>query len=1451
MANTYRDNFSKLTVLQIAKRAGWLCSYPTCRRPTVGATSDGEGEINIGTAAHICAAAPGGPRYDEKMTSAERKLASNGMWMCRDHGKAIDSVDPQFTVEKLREWKRQAEMDSWRRVLRHEELYDPEKITDTELHARVRLAAKDDLSVFSRTAKWPATSVELALEVEGFDEPFTTSALSRAVTSLDDLILIAPPGMGKTTTLFQIAKAMLANEEGSPFILPLGDWATENVSLLDSILKRPAFRYLSESDIRSAASQGGVVLMLDGWNELDIDARKRARVQVNALKAELPKLGLIVSTRRQVLDIPFGGAHVELLSLNEEQQMRIASELRGEVGKKLVDQAWRTGGIRELVSIPLYLTSLLTLPDDESFPNTKEEVLRLFVARYEKDAGHAEVLHSIMHGFQKEFLKDLATLAIRTANTAITDQEARQSIFETENALAANGQMTIKPQPESILEALVSDHILMRLGGLSGYSFQHHQFQEWYASYLVEERIVAEAGDLNWRGALQAEVFNLPAFEEPILFAIERLARGNQSQVEACGEAIIAAFEVDPILAAEMIYRSSEDVWSLISSEIQEKVMKWHASGRVDRALRFMLTTGRSEFHEQVWPLITNDNDQISLRALRNCNRFRSSILGSDAEKMIIELPQHARQVLLAEMAYNSGIDGIHLASHMAKDDPDPEVQASVVDMLAFRRADRHVISVLQNASDETFDILAQKGLVDEVDDEQVSKGIAEARERIASNSSVYQQLRSIWNARDDVDRSAELSEIISTMEIDKGRDEGANLIYELRHRYLRAISDGLLSRLRNGRTLFYGADDILASAKMSLEDDALLEIALSEGADRDAYAEAAASVLGPIAANCMIDALFDVKSKLRDENGKYVKTASDRYHAIRLRIAHLNGKSLVLAVQTRSDSASNEQMAEMADLLARHSSGDDLKSRSYDAEDLANIRALAQDWGQRMLVSGDYERRHLAEIARLVSCVPDVSLLPLLKQMLDENLQQYRSFRKDAVAARWIPCKAVTEAQHPMMHEYQRAFLAIDAPECAEMMREYLPDFHFGELAALVLTSQWFAINEPLPDKQLFAGVEFSQVMEKRMKHYIDLEATSEEAEAIFSVIEPLLVEGATDDQKKHAATLGIVAVRLPHGRRDVVIDKLISITPRRIRSRLLLNLILSGEEVETSVVADGIAETFEAAKTQQWILTQSDGYELREWMRLLPFTTCLADMIEIVRNLSEEHRSAKLLEEIVNGLPDSPSEDAEDILFKLAQEYPHLYGNYQWKSAVLRIGTESAAHQLIELAMNGVFNSKSSDTWHWSRELGTLVADYPGVRKQVYDLIKNNSTGRDLDLLIGAISEHLDDEGLLLLVGLEQHKKGFMLGGRTIENVVTEQVPVEGWSDSYNIVPVPAIKLRKQLLSMTKGGGQNDTAAYCLNIIDTIRDEYGLPMTEPRHPDLSSGKSWPLLIPEQDSAF
>jgi hypothetical protein len=57
--------------------------------------------------------------------------------------------------------------------------------------------------------------------------------------------------MGKTTTIFQIAEGVSDIGNGTPLVVPLGDWATEGYALLVSILKRPAFTGVSEADFRA------------------------------------------------------------------------------------------------------------------------------------------------------------------------------------------------------------------------------------------------------------------------------------------------------------------------------------------------------------------------------------------------------------------------------------------------------------------------------------------------------------------------------------------------------------------------------------------------------------------------------------------------------------------------------------------------------------------------------------------------------------------------------------------------------------------------------------------------------------------------------------------------------------------------------------------------------------------------------------------------------------------------------------------------------------------------------------------------------------------------------------------------------------------------------------------------------------------------------------------------
>ena len=313
------------------------------------------------------------------------------------------------------------------------------------------------------------------LEVKGQPAPVLASALGQTLGISEDLVIVAQPGTGKSSALFQLAEASVSAASGTPLVVSLSDWSTGGVSLIDAILRRPAFSGFTEADLRAVAAQPGVVFMFDSWNELGSDARRRARNEIQTLRAELPEATFIATTRPEISDVPFEGQRLTVLELNEQQQMDIAHEIKGDDGIRLVDEAWRTPGVRELVRTPLYLTALLSLPVGEPVPRTKEEVLRRFVEAHERQAQHTEPLKVVTHGLQDVFLSALAVTATRAANTSITDSNARRSVSQTDELLVADGQITIKPQPNEVLDALVSHHVLVRTGEPVRYRFQHQQ----------------------------------------------------------------------------------------------------------------------------------------------------------------------------------------------------------------------------------------------------------------------------------------------------------------------------------------------------------------------------------------------------------------------------------------------------------------------------------------------------------------------------------------------------------------------------------------------------------------------------------------------------------------------------------------------------------------------------------------------------------------------------------------------------------------------------------------------------------------------------------------------------------------------------------------------------------------------------------------------------------------
>ena len=107
-----RDNFTERTKGILAKRVGFRCSNPACRTRTIGPSEKSDGTVSIGVAAHITAAAENGPRHDDSLSPDARRAHDNGIWLCQNCAKLVDSDTDRFDVHELRAWKHSAEVSA-------------------------------------------------------------------------------------------------------------------------------------------------------------------------------------------------------------------------------------------------------------------------------------------------------------------------------------------------------------------------------------------------------------------------------------------------------------------------------------------------------------------------------------------------------------------------------------------------------------------------------------------------------------------------------------------------------------------------------------------------------------------------------------------------------------------------------------------------------------------------------------------------------------------------------------------------------------------------------------------------------------------------------------------------------------------------------------------------------------------------------------------------------------------------------------------------------------------------------------------------------------------------------------------------------------------------------------------------------------------------------------------
>jgi hypothetical protein len=154
-------------------------------------------------------------------------------------------------------------------------------------------------------------------------------------------------------------------------------------------------------------------------------------------------------------------------------------------------------------------------------------------------------------------------------------------------------------------------------------------------------------------------------------------------------------------------------------------------------------------------------------------------------------------------------------------------------------------------------------------------------------------------------------------------------------------------------------------------------------------------------------------------------------------------------------------------------------------------------------------------------------------------------------------------------------------------------------------------------------------------------------------------------------------------------------------------------------------------------------------------------------------------------------------------------------------------------------------------SNTLARWVQTYPTFRKALVARYRTMGAGRTRSILEEAICDIIDEEMFWVLFdGNVGQPHAFQGVARAIEKLAVGRKPVEDWEGAFVEFSLPLSALRVRLFGMVEPcDARAELAKQCLVAIEYHRDEHGRVSSEARHPDIFSGRAWPLEAEDREA--
>ncbi|MFT5602042.1 MAG: hypothetical protein ACI9N1_002292 [Flavobacteriales bacterium] len=1356
--------------------------------------------------------------------------------------------------------------------------------TISEIDTRTRIASRKALEQSIAVLCSPNTVIELGSYLSSDNEqPISNKDIIEFLENGHNIIIEAEPGAGKSTTLYQIAKAMLKKDETVfPILLSLPDWS-DNKGFLEFVAQTDAFseQNLSLGNIRSLARHGHLVFFIDGWNELSGEKLKKARININTFQKEYPNSGILIATRAISLPPKLTmGFNVTLNRLDGYKRDEI---IRNTVGDKEADELIALiddkTALRQIAQTPFYLDILLSVYQCDGFlPETKEALL----SKCTHINDDKEELIEELNGCHHKYMTALSVEMFGVGTTRLGNDSACKTIASVSQNLIDAGKFTSPPDPPKILDFLAKYHLLINRKGGKSWQFQHQQFQEWYASRWVEKLLTLSSdGRADSLKELREEVLNIPRWEEALFFSIERLA-GQEGQQDKLAMVVINALEVDPLLSAEIIALSDKAVWSLVKDTVLEYVDKWHKPEKIDRSLTFMIASGRPEFSDKLWPLITHENHQDRLHALSVYKPFRFNCLGDMWQKKLEGYSEGIRDDILSQIAHYGGIEGLDIATEAAIEDPSAKIKKSVLEEAYFRNSPTHLQRIIENASPEVSRFYHRLLIPEEMNEQTKAQAIVFVREDLDSTTKNINRLNiylKLWKLGVEEIKN-ELFETLEHLEEDMNPGWG---FYELIEQVSK-IDETRTANILINRAIQMGELNRQAEEFTSYADKEHRQKLVRYFLDKNSVFRDRLQVSGlfqkeeiflilkkllviyneiyPLPKHNVPKKLIERKryleGVLKNTHEQSFVEALIQLNGSRWEIAFVQIKGFCRSLFTGNNENNStllkvNHIAQLSGILAwpENRQGDQPDSHRLELpDDLSDsFRSVLRNWTDilRSSDNGFGHRHELSEISMVLGRIGNEDDISLINDLLQYDLG-YRNNLQQEWERKGMCGQRPNGLIMSFTNLYRRAFEAMPHRKVVEEVAPYLNDSEFCKEAAYIIRHAWFVENGLLShDSGWSNNSDFSKVSEN-MKKLENQERDDPHpyAENVLNRIEELLPQQEDKKVRGMIFDLSAAITDTEYGHRISTIEQVIGLEGLG-KFACLIKLIQKGEKISADIIkpcCETIRQEWEEVNCKK----TDDWYRVGQWLELLVLSDDPMQIMDLVKGLPEYMQEERTFDRILKGLRYSPSEDAEKTLLALVEAFPELVKNGDWLKAMHDQLTEASYQFFYKILWDSNKAQHFANPTSWSHApfvniIEKIIRANPDIRRDFIDKLET-PLAHQLSRIIGLVVQQLgDDEEITQASLLLLRNGGLMPYG--IENYVTRREPIDGSSNIFNIAPSSAVEMRKKLLEMTVNDPQrNEAAKHVLASIDELRDEHGRPENEPRHPCLESGVPWPISI-------